>query len=181
MSSASIKKIIHCKKEQLVEMVLDIEKYPEFVPWCIEGKINDKNESLDLITFNGDLKVGKSILNETFSSHVSYYKEKDTIIVTNLNGPLKHLKNEWKFKEVNNSTQLEFFIDFELKNPILNGIMKKSFELGLNKIAKTNGFLLVSSSPLTRSSYHADEDFRKLQDARNKQLECLPHLSLIHI
>ena len=136
MSSASIKKIIPCKKEQLIEMVLDIEKYPEFVPWCIEGKIQDKNESTDLITFNGDLKVGKSILNETFSSHVSYYKAKDTIIVTNLDGPLKHLKNEWKFKEVNNSTQLEFFIDFELKNPILNGIMKKSFELGLNKIAK---------------------------------------------
>ena len=136
MSTASIKKIISCKKKQLVEMVLDIEKYPDFVPWCIEGKVYDKNESLDLITFNGDLKVGKSILNETFSSHVTYYKEKDLIIVTNLDGPLKHLKNEWKFKEVNNSTQLEFFIDFELKNPILNGIMKKSFELGLDKIAK---------------------------------------------
>ena len=137
MSSASIKKIISCKKNQLIEMVLDIEKYPEFVPWCIEGKIHDKNESQDLITFNGDLKVGKSILNETFSSHVSYFKEKDKIIVTNLDGPLKHLKNEWKFKEVNNATQLEFFIDFELKNPILNAIMKKSFQLGLNKIAKS--------------------------------------------
>ena len=137
MSSATIKKIIPCKKKQLIEMVLDIEKYPEFVPWCIEGKIFDKNESSDLITFNGDLKVGKSILNETFSSQVSYYKEKDKIIVTNLDGPLKYLKNEWFFKEINNSTQLEFFIDFELKNPILNTIMKKSFELGLNKIAKS--------------------------------------------
>ena len=47
----------------------------------------------------------------------------------------------------------------------------KEFE----NIAKTKGFLLVSSSPLTRSSYHADEDFRKLKDARNKQLECHPH------
>ena len=137
MSSATIKKIIPCKKKQLIEMVLDIEKYPEFVPWCIEGKIEDKNESTDLITFKGDLKVGKSLLNETFSSHVSYYKEKDKIIVTNLDGPLKHLKNEWVFKEVNDATQLEFFIDFELKNPILNSIMKKSFELGLNKIAKS--------------------------------------------
>jgi len=45
----------------------------------------------------------------------------------------------------------------------------------LETIAKTKGFLLVSSSPLTRSSYHADEDFRKLQDARNKQFECHPH------
>ena len=137
MSSATIKKIIPCKKKQLIEMVLDIEKYPEFVPWCIKGKIEDKNESTDLITFKGDLKVGKSLLNETFSSHVSYYKEKDKIIVTNLDGPLKHLKNEWVFKEVNNATQLEFFIDFELKNPILNSIMKKSFELGLSKIAKS--------------------------------------------
>ena len=137
MSSATIKKIIPCKKKQLIEMVLDIEKYPEFVPWCIKGTIEERNESADLITFKGDLKVGKSILNETFSSHVSYYKEKDKIIVTNLEGPLKHLKNEWSFKEVNNATQLEFFIDFELKNPILNSIMKKSFELGLNKIAKS--------------------------------------------
>jgi|TARA_B110001452_G_scaffold158510_1_gene131943 coenzyme Q-binding protein COQ10 len=137
MSSASIKKIIPCKKNQLIEMVLDIEKYPEFVPWCIEGKIRDRNESDDLIIFNGDLKVGKSILNETFSSQVSYFKEKDKIIVTNLDGPLKHLKNEWLFKEINNATQLEFYIDFELKNPLLNGIIKKSFELGLNKIAKS--------------------------------------------
>ena len=137
MSSATIKKIIPCNKKQLVDMVLDIEKYPEFVPWCIEGKIYEKHDSADLLVFKGDLKVGKSILNETFSSLVSYYKEKDKIIVTNLDGPLKHLKNEWIFKEVNNNTQLEFFIDFELKNPILNGIMKKSFELGLNKIAKS--------------------------------------------
>ena len=47
----------------------------------------------------------------------------------------------------------------------------KEFE----SIAKNKGFLLVSSSPLTRSSYHADDDFKKLQDARNKQLECHPH------
>jgi len=137
MSTASIKKIIACKKNQLIEMVLDIEQYPEFVPWCIEGKVLDKNESSDLITFCGDLKVGKSFLNETFSSLVTYYKEKNKIIVTNLDGPLKHLKNEWIFKEINNATQLDFFIDFELKNPILNKIMKKSFEIGLNKIAKS--------------------------------------------
>ena len=103
MSSASLKKIIPCKKDQAVEMVLDIEKYPEFVPWCIEGKVFDKNESSDLITFNGDLKVGKSILNETFSSHVSYHRNTNKIVVTNLDGPLKYLKNEWKFKEINNN------------------------------------------------------------------------------
>ena len=137
MSSARLKKIIPCKKKQLIEMVMDIEKYPEFVPWCIQGKTHQKKESEDLITFIGDLKVGKSFLNETFTSHVSYYKEKDKIIVTNLDGPLRYLKNEWFFKEVNNTTHLDFFIDFEIKNPFFNMIMKKSFEIGLNKIAKS--------------------------------------------
>tara|TARA_E500000331_G_C17126066_1_gene656068 strand:+ start:495 stop:941 length:447 start_codon:yes stop_codon:yes gene_type:complete len=135
MPSASIKKEIYCSKDKLISMVLDIEKYPEFVPWCIEGKIFDRNESNHLITFKGDLKVGKNFLNETFSSLVTYDKKNDKILVKNLDGPLKNLKNEWKFKETNNSTQLDFFIDFELKNPILNKIMKKSFEIGLNKIA----------------------------------------------
>ena len=116
-------------------MVLDIEKYPEFVPWCLEGKIYEKKESADLIEIKGDLKVGKKFLNETYTSLVLYYKDKDKILVTNIDGPLKHLQNEWKFKEINNNTQLEFDIDFELKNNLLSKIMKKSFNLGLNKIA----------------------------------------------
>ena len=135
MSSASIKKIIPCKKNQLIEMVLDIEKYPEFVPWCLSGSIHTKKEGSDLIEIKADLKVGKKFINETYTSLVLYYKEKDKILVTNIDGPLTHLKNEWKFKEINNSTQLEFEIDFELKNNLLNAIMKRSFNFGLNKIA----------------------------------------------
>ncbi|MEC7168941.1 MAG: type II toxin-antitoxin system RatA family toxin [Pseudomonadota bacterium] len=135
MSSASIKKIIPCKKNQLIEMVLDIEKYPEFVPWCLDGKIHEKKETDDLIEIKADLKVGKKFLNQTYTSFVLFDKNLDKIIVNNLDGPLKHLKNEWTFKEVNNSTQLIFDIDFELKNPILNKIMENSFEMGLKKIA----------------------------------------------
>ena len=135
MSSASIKKIIPCKKNQLIKMVLDIEKYPEFVPWCLNGKVHSRRESNDLVEIKADLKVGKRIINETYTSLVLYYKEKDKILVTNIDGPLTHLKNEWKFKEINNSTQLDFNIDFELKNNLLNIIMKRYFDFGLNKIA----------------------------------------------
>ena len=79
MSSASIKKIIPCNKNQLIEMVLDIEKYPEFVPWCLSGRIHSRKESSDLVEIKADLKVGKSIINETYTSLVHYYKEKDKI------------------------------------------------------------------------------------------------------
>ena len=116
-------------------MVLDIEKYPEFVPWCLGGKIHEKKETNDIIEIKADLKVGKKFLNETYTSLVHYHKSIDKIIVSNLGGPLSHLKNEWTFKEINHLTQLDFYINFELKNNLLNAIMKRSFNLGLKKIA----------------------------------------------
>ena len=134
MSSASIKKIISCNKKNLIDLVLDIEKYPEFIPWCLHGKINETKESKDFIELKAELKVGKNFINEVYSSLILYSKKKDMITVTNIGGPLKYLKNEWKFKEVNNNTQLEFSIDFELKSSFLNMIMKNYFNFGLNKI-----------------------------------------------
>ena len=115
-------------------MILDIEKYPLFVPWCLGGKVHERKETEDFIEIKADLKVGKKFINETYSSLVLYSKKKDLVTVTNIKGPLKYLKNEWKFKEINSKTQLEFSIDFELKNSFLNMIMKKYFKLGLNKI-----------------------------------------------
>ena len=100
---------------------------------------NQLNVPVPDYEFNIDIKndatTVSSIINETYTSLVHYYKEKDKILVTNIDGPLTHLKNEWKFKEINDSTQLEFDIDFELKNNLLNAIMKRSFNFGLSKIA----------------------------------------------
>ena len=116
-------------------MILDIEKYPEFVAWCLNGKINKKIDRSDMIEMEADLTVGKSFLNQTYKSHVTYYKEKDKIIVNNIGGPLKHLNNEWEIKEVNNQSEVSFKIDFEIKNIFYNMIMKKSFDKGLKNIA----------------------------------------------
>ena len=134
MSAASIKKIFFCSKKNLIEMVLDIEQYPQFVPWCLNGKIYEKKESEDFIEIKADLKVGKKFINETYSSLVLYSKKKDLITVTDIKGPLKYLKNEWKFREINKKTELDFSIDFELKNNFLNVIMKNYFNFGIDKI-----------------------------------------------
>ena len=135
MPSASIKKVIPCKKEDLIKMILDIEKYPEFVPWCLNGKIHKKEEMKDMIEMEADLTVGKKFLNQTYKSHVTYYKEKDKIIVNNIGGPLKHLKNEWEIREINNQSEVSFTIDFEIKNIVYNMIMTRSFDQGLRNIA----------------------------------------------
>ena len=82
-----------------------------------------------------DLTIGKGPLKDTYKSDVKYNKKSNSIFVTNLDGPLKHLKNTWYFKEENNVTEVSFEVDFELKNEFLNIIMTKSFQFGLNKIA----------------------------------------------
>ena len=136
MPKASVKKLIECKKEQLINLVLDIEKYPAFVPFCIGAKIYEKKEKDNLLLIVGDLTIGKGPFKDTYKSDVKYNKKEDSIFVTNLDGPLKHLENMWQFKQKNNITEVSFVVDFELKNEFLNIVMTKSFQFALDKIAE---------------------------------------------
>ena len=135
MPKASVKRLIECKKEQLIDLVLDIEKYPQFVPFCLDSKIYEKKEKGNLLLIVADLTIGKGPFKDTYKSDVKFNKKEDSIYVTNLDGPLKHLENKWFFKEINNFTEVLFDVDFELKNDFLNIVMTKSFQFGLNKIA----------------------------------------------
>jgi coenzyme Q-binding protein COQ10 len=132
---ASVKRLIECKKEQLIDLVLDIEKYPDFVPFCLDSKVYERNEKDDLLLIVADLTIGKGPFKDTYKSDVKFNKKKDSIYVTNLDGPLKYLENKWYFKEEDKVTEISFEVDFELKNDFLNIVMTKSFQFGLDKIA----------------------------------------------
>ncbi len=136
MPKASIKRSIECKKEQLIDLVLDIEKYPQFIPFCLDSKVYERNDKDDLLLIVADLTIGKGPFKDTYKSEVKYNKKSNSIFVTNLDGPLKHLKNTWHFKEENNATAVSFEVDFELKNEFLNIVMTKSFQFALAKIAE---------------------------------------------
>ena len=135
MPKASVKRSIECEKKQLMDLVLDVDKYPLFVPFCLDSKVHEKKEQGDLILMIADLTIGKGPLKDTYKSDVRYDKKEDTIYVTNLDGPLKHLENRWHFKQMNKITEVSFEVDFELKNDFLNIVMTKSFKFGLDKIA----------------------------------------------
>ncbi len=135
MPKASVKRSIKCTKEQLINLVLDIEKYPIFVPFCLDAKIHEKKEQDDLLLIVADLTIGKEPFKDTYKSDVKFNKKEDSIYVTNLDGPLKYLENKWQFKEENKITEVLFAVDFELKNRFLNIVMTKSFQFGLDKIA----------------------------------------------
>jgi coenzyme Q-binding protein COQ10 len=135
MPKASVKRLIECNKEQLIDLVLDIESYPKFIPYCLDAKIYEKKEEKDLILIIADLTIGKGPLKATYKSDVKFNKSTDTIYVTNIEGPLKYLDNKWFFLEKANSTEITFDIDFEIENKFLNVVMNKSFQYGLDKIA----------------------------------------------
>ena len=135
MPKASIKRLIECKKKDLINLVLDIEKYPEFIPFCYNAKIYEKEEAEISIKIIADLTIGKGPFKDTYKSDVLYNKQENTISVKNIDGPLNHLSNKWSFIEQNNQTEVIFDIDFEIKNKFLNAVMEASFKYGIEKIA----------------------------------------------
>ena len=135
MPKATVKRLIECNKEQLVDLVLDIESYPKFIPYCLDAKIYEKKEKKNLILIIADLTIGRGPFKATYKSDVRFNKDTDTILVTNIEGPLKHLDNKWVFLEKDSSTEISFDIDFEIENKFLNIVMDKSFQYGLDKIA----------------------------------------------
>ena len=135
MPKASVKKLIECNKDQLIDLVLDIEKYPEFVPFCLDAHVYERNDERDLTKIIADLTIGKGPFKDTYKSDVKFNKKNNTIKVTNIGGPLNHLENNWHFIENENGTEISFDIDFEIENKFLNIVMTKSFQFGLNKIA----------------------------------------------
>ena len=135
MPKASVKRLIDNRKDKLIEFVLDIEKYPEFVPFCQGSKVYEKKQQGDLTLIVADLTIGKGPFVDTYKSDVKFNKKDDTIFVTNIDGPLNYLENNWKFQEQGDLTEVTFDVDFEIKNKFLNILMTKSFQFGLEKIA----------------------------------------------
>ena len=135
MPRASVKRLIECDKNQLIDLVLDIEKYPAFVPYCIDAKVYEKNVSGNFVNIIADLTIGKGPFKDTYKSDVKFNKKNNSLYVKNIDGPLKHLDNKWTFKDHKEGTEIYFDVDFEIKNKFLNILMTTSFQYGLDKIA----------------------------------------------
>ena len=98
MPKASVTRLINQTKDKLIEFVLDIDKYPEFIPFCDSSKIYERKDDGQIINIIADLTIGKGPFKDTFKSDVNYIKKKDHIHVVNIGGPLNYLENNWRTK-----------------------------------------------------------------------------------
>lgn len=116
--------------EQLYDLVADIEKYPDFLPWCAAVRVLSQSETEML----ADLSVGYKVFRETFRSRV-HLTPKTRIDVEYINGPFQRLNNHWVFKEgAESGTDIEFFIDFEFKNKLFQSATQMVFESAFDQM-----------------------------------------------
>ncbi len=130
-------KIVPFSSEQMFNLVADIDSYKEFLPWCNDSKIitTDQKEGHSILI--ADLEIGYDQFVYTYRSEVLVTNDKSEINVRDLDGPFKYLKNQWKFKSINeHSCQIEFYIDFELNIKVFDILMKKFFDLAFQKMVE---------------------------------------------
>ena len=134
MPIKSVTKKFAFSKDEVINLILDIDKYKEFLPWCKNSYIVEKKENDLVKTISANLEIGYKQFADTYTSLVTLDKNKSEISVKHLNGPLKKLNNIWKFKELSKkSCEVNFYIEIELDNFILNKIFEKFFNTGFEK------------------------------------------------
>ena len=130
MPTHSETRILPYSAEQLFDLVMDIEKYPAFLPWCIGARINSKSKN-DL---EADVLIGYKMFREKFSSRVHFTKPKE-IEVEYLKGPMRHLHNKWVLKDLKeNQCQVDFYVDFSLKTKLFESLVDQFFHKALVKM-----------------------------------------------
>ncbi len=129
------RKTVNYTKDQMFDLVADINRYDEFLPWCNSSKIVNTTTEDDKQIVIADLEIGYDQFVYTYRSEVKLYKDKSEIQVRNLDGPFKYLKNNWKFISVDEfNCEIQFNIDFELNISLLDILMKKFFDLAFQKM-----------------------------------------------
>ena len=132
MPTHAEERIFPYTSEQLFHIVADVEKYPEFLPWCMASRITDRQEGY----FLADLVIGYKMVREKFGSKVSITPN-SLIHVEYLSGPMKYLSNYWKFKDLDDGRcKVDFYVDFEFKNPILQSVISAFFHEAVKRMVK---------------------------------------------
>ena len=135
MPVKKITKKFNYSKKDLIELILKIDDYKNFLPWCINSKIITIDKNKENFKITADLEIGFKTFREVYTSKVLYNNNASKIEVTSVSGNIKKLSNIWEFEIIDKkSCNVIFFIDIELKNPLINIIFNKFFNYGFEKI-----------------------------------------------
>ena len=116
--------------QQMFELVADVERYPEFLPWCLGTRVTKRDsDSLD-----ADMLIGFRMFRERFGSHVELDRATREINVRYTHGPFRYLVNNWRFLPHADGCEIDFAVDFEFRSRLLQKIMGALFTEAVHRM-----------------------------------------------
>jgi len=127
-------KILRHSAQQMYDLVADVAAYPEFLPWCAAARIKSVTPDGVSQIMEADLVISFKVFRERFGSRVILHSNQLFIDTEYLDGPFKHMKSTWKFESLSEGCAATFFVDFEFKNAILQGVIGLVFNEAMQRI-----------------------------------------------
>jgi coenzyme Q-binding protein COQ10 len=122
MPTHAEQRVLPYTQEQMFALVADVERYPEFLPWCVAARIRERRTDF----IDADLVIGFRMFRERFTSQVQLAAP-NRIDVTYTEGPFRYLNNYWLFERVPGGCRVDFFVDFEFKSRVLQKVIEMLF------------------------------------------------------
>ncbi|MBW6417466.1 type II toxin-antitoxin system RatA family toxin [Celeribacter sp. PS-C1] len=123
--------------DQMYALVADVESYPKFLPWNAAARIRSRTDMGDHELMLADLVISFKVFREKFGSRVKLFAEERRIDTEYLDGPFRYMKSWWQFTPAEDGgCDVEFFVDFEFKNAILQGVIGMVFNDAMQRIVR---------------------------------------------
>ncbi|PIB24779.1 ubiquinone-binding protein [Amylibacter kogurei] len=134
MPTHAEKRVMPYTPQQMYDLIADVNAYPDFLPWCSAARIRKRTEQDSTTILDADLVISFKVFRERFGSRVTLNPDDMQIDVEYLDGPFKYLNNHWKFNDHPDGCEVDFFVDFEFKSKILQGLIGVVFNEAMQRI-----------------------------------------------
>ncbi|MEL6509232.1 MAG: type II toxin-antitoxin system RatA family toxin [Pseudomonadota bacterium] len=122
--------------QQMYDLVADVGSYPEFIPWCAAARVRTRTEHAGAEVMEADLVISFKVFRERFGSRVTLHAARKSIDTEYIDGPFRYMKSTWDFVDAPGGCEVKFFVDFEFKNAVLQGIIGVVFNEAMQRIVR---------------------------------------------
>jgi coenzyme Q-binding protein COQ10 len=129
MPTHAERQVVQYRPDQLFDLVADVGKYPQFLPWCVAARVRSRTERLLI----ADLTIGFGPFRETFTSRVTLDRP-NHVKVQYEKGPFRYLNNQWDFIPHADGTEVDFFVDFEFRSRLLQAAIGVVFNEAVRRM-----------------------------------------------
>ncbi len=136
MPTHSETKLLPYTAQQMYDLVADVGKYPEFLPWCAAARVRRTLPAEGAVVMEADLVISFKVFRERFGSRVTLWSDDYRIDTEYIDGPFKYMKSTWSFRDVEGGCEVSFFVDFEFRNAILQSVIGLVFNDAMQRIVR---------------------------------------------